>query len=66
MVFVRLRNVVDREHRPRGPGICHCSVHVLLDRIRLFQVARPDTFHDLGNLLFAFLMLWAYLSFSSC
>jgi hypothetical protein len=27
-------------------------------------VARPETLQDLGNLLFASLMLWAYLSFS--
>ncbi len=33
------------------------------DRNPLLQVARPDHLHDLGNLLFASLMLWAYLSF---
>ena len=36
----------------------------LADRPPLSEVARPDTLQDLGNLLFAFLMLWAYLSFS--
>ncbi len=36
----------------------------LCDRPPLSEVARPDTLHDLGNLLFAFLMLWAYLAFS--
>jgi hypothetical protein len=34
------------------------------DRPPLAEVARPDTLHDLGNLLFASLMLWAYLAFS--
>ncbi len=28
------------------------------------QVVNPSHFHDLGKLLFAFIMLWAYLSFS--
>jgi len=36
----------------------------LSDRSPLSEVARPEHLHDLGNLLFAFLMLWAYLSFS--
>lgn len=36
----------------------------LADRPPLSAVARPQTLIDLGNLLFAFLMLWAYLSFS--
>jgi hypothetical protein len=36
----------------------------LSDRQPLSEVARPDHFHDLGNLLFALLMLWAYLSFA--
>jgi hypothetical protein len=35
----------------------------LSDRPPLSNVAQPDHFHDLGNLLFAFLMFWAYLSF---
>jgi hypothetical protein len=35
----------------------------LSDRSPLAEVARPEHFHDLGTLLFAFLMLWAYLSF---
>ena len=35
----------------------------LSDRPPLAAVARPDHFHDLGNLLFALLMFWAYLSF---
>ncbi len=28
------------------------------------EVAAPEAFHDLGNLLLAFTMLWAYMSFS--
>jgi len=35
----------------------------LADRQPLAGVALPSRFHDLGNLLFAFVMLWAYLSF---
>lgn len=30
----------------------------------LSRVARVEAFHDLGNLLLAFVMLWAYMSFS--
>lgn len=33
-------------------------------RSSLAEVAHPDNLQDLGNLLFAFLMLWAYLAFS--
>jgi hypothetical protein len=36
----------------------------LSDHSPLANVAQPDHFHDLGNLLFAFLMFWAYLSFA--
>jgi hypothetical protein len=36
----------------------------LADRPPLADVARADHFHDLGNLLFALLMFWAYLSFA--
>jgi hypothetical protein len=28
------------------------------------DIVKPTHFHDLGNLMFAFLMLWAYVSFS--
>jgi len=34
------------------------------DREPLSSVASPGRFHDLGTLLFTFVMLWAYLSFS--
>lgn len=34
------------------------------DHEPLATVATPSRFHDLGTLLFAFTMLWAYLSFS--
>jgi hypothetical protein len=30
----------------------------------LSGLARPDAFHDVGNLMLAFTMLWAYMSFS--
>src|SRR5262249_2242177 len=37
----------------------------LLARVRpLSDLARPDAFHDVGNLMLAFTMLWAYMSFS--
>jgi hypothetical protein len=36
----------------------------LSDRGALAAVASPGRFQDLGNLLFTFVMLWAYLSFS--
>ena len=43
-------------------GIC---VLVMLSQVApLNRVITPHHFHDLGKLLFAFLMLWAYLSFS--
>ena len=37
---------------------------LLSGRAPLSRFSVPDTLHDLGNLLFAFVMLWAYLSFS--
>lgn len=37
---------------------------LLSDRKPLSEVLLPSHFHDLGTLLFAFLMLWAYLNFS--
>ncbi len=37
---------------------------VLADRPPLADVASPAHFHDLGNLLLAFVMLWAYMAFS--
>jgi hypothetical protein len=42
--------------------ICVAS---LLEGKNLFvRIATPDRFHDLGNLLLAFVMLWAYMNFS--
>jgi hypothetical protein len=38
--------------------------YVLSRREPLGQVIAPWVFHDLGNLLLAFVMLWAYMSFS--
>src|SRR5262249_10517203 len=39
-------------------------VALVSERSSLLRMARPDHLHDLGNLLLAFVMLWAYLSFS--
>jgi len=39
-------------------------VGLLADRRPLAGVLSPARFHDLGNLLLAFVMLWAYLAFS--
>ncbi len=38
--------------------------HLLGRRNPLSDVASPAHFHDLGNLLLTFLMLWAYMAFS--
>ena len=41
------------------------AVTILLGKIEPFsRVYSPELLHDLGNLLLAFVMLWAYLSFS--
>jgi hypothetical protein len=37
---------------------------LLSDRFPLSKLSLPESLHDLGNLLLAFVMLWAYLSFS--
>ncbi len=37
---------------------------LLADRAPLSEIISPDKFHDLGKLLLAFIMLWAYFSFS--
>jgi hypothetical protein len=37
--------------------------YFLADRRPLSQVVGPDHFHDLGNLLLALVMFWAYLAF---
>jgi hypothetical protein len=37
---------------------------LLADTPPLKNFLKPEVLHDLGNLLFAFIMLWAYLSFS--
>src|SRR5690349_4233156 len=42
-------------------AFCIVVFTFLADRYPLSEVARPENLHDLGNLLFAFLMLWAYL-----
>jgi hypothetical protein len=37
---------------------------LLADTPPMSKFLKPEVFNDLGNLLFAFIMLWAYLSFS--
>src|SRR5215470_17821171 len=37
---------------------------LLSDRAPMSHVSVPDSLHDLGNLMLAFVMLWAYLSFA--
>jgi hypothetical protein len=44
-------------------AFCIVVFAFLSDREPLSRIARPEHLHDLGNLLFAFLMLWAYLAF---
>ena len=39
-------------------------LRAIADKPPITEHLRPETLHDLGNLLFAFLMVWAYLSFS--
>jgi hypothetical protein len=41
-----------------------CAAAFLVERGALGPVAGADRFHDLGNLLLALVMLWAYLNFS--
>jgi hypothetical protein len=41
-----------------------CVASLLEGENLLTRVATPDRFHDLGNLLLSFVMLWAYMSFS--
>ncbi len=52
-----------------GQGLCALSfavaiVALVADREPLSSVIGPGHFHDLGKLMLAFVMLWAYLSFS--
>ena len=41
-----------------------CMVSIVARRAPLSRIADAGRFHDLGNLLLAFVMLWAYISFS--
>jgi hypothetical protein len=45
-------------------AFCIVAARKLAEREPLASVASSSRFHDLGTLLFAFVMLWAYLSFS--
>ncbi|HTM06825.1 MAG TPA: hypothetical protein VL754_00400 [Verrucomicrobiae bacterium] len=40
------------------------AARMLADEPPLSEVAAPERFHDLGNLLLALVMFWAYLAFS--
>lgn len=52
-----------------GQGLAALAVTInvlvfLMDSAPMSRVLNANHFHDLGKLLFAFLMLWAYLTFS--
>ena len=52
-----------------GQGLATLSFAIIMlrhlsDREPLASVVKPGHFHDLGNLSLAFVMLWAYMSFS--
>ena len=47
-----------------GLAFAIAMLALLSDRAPLSRLPLPDCLHDLGNLLLAFVMLWAYLSFS--
>ena len=52
-----------------GQGLATLSLMVIVVRLLaehkpLSEVVRPGHYHDLGNLMFAFVMLWAYIGFS--
>jgi hypothetical protein len=45
-------------------AFCIALVYLLSDREPLSRVIEPPLYHDLGNLMLAFTVLWAYTSFS--
>ena len=45
-------------------ALCVLVLRALGNNEPLASVARPAQYHDLGNLMLAFTMIWAYLSFS--
>lgn len=52
-----------------GQGLATLALMVIVLRVLaqhkpLSDVVRPGHFHDLGNLMLAFVMLWAYIGFS--
>jgi hypothetical protein len=47
-----------------GLAFAIAMLALLSGRTPFSRLSLPDTLHDLGNLLLAFVMLWAYLSFS--
>ena len=53
-----------------GQGVSAMSFMILVAAVisgrgEVEGLDKPETFNDLGNLLLAFVMLWAYVSFSS-
>jgi hypothetical protein len=51
-------------HALAALALCVVVLSRLAEGGPLSAVASPDTFHDLGKLMFAFVMVWAYFSFS--
>jgi hypothetical protein len=47
-----------------GLAFAVAIVALMSDTVPISRLSLPDSLHDLGNLLLAFVMLWAYLSFS--
>lgn len=47
-----------------GLAFAIAMLALLSGRTPFSRLSLPDTLHDLGNLLLAFVMLWAYLAFS--
>ena len=65
LVLDDLGHALRRRPGPVGAGVRHHRAgDAGADARRSTACSTPHHFHDLGKLLFAFLMLWAYLSFS--
>ena len=65
LVFGRLWRYLDHQSGSRQRWPLPSSVLTWLGaREPLARRLRPSHFHDLGNLLLAFIMLWAYMAFS--
>ena len=64
LVLDDLRRAHHRRPGPDGAGVPHHRARLARRRPPLDNIVVPAHFHDLGNLLLAFVMLWAYFSFS--